>query len=729
MATTALSSSTASALASSASTSAATAATNSANAQKLITSLGAGSGVDVASLAQNLVDAERLPQQNAINTKITKNEARISGYAALSFVLNNVKTALTDLKDQSSFNAVSVTNSNSSAFSIVTNASAAEGSHSVEVVQVAKAQRDVSNGLSDPAMHLNGNAAMSLSFSMGPTSAITPTKLNTPTVLPTNESSVVTFQGLLTGESVTVAGLTFIASEDTTAADVAAAFAGLSEDPNNTPASPSNGVFVGNLAGFNASATASNGALTFSSTTTGTNVADIDLSTDAALAPTAVTTQGNPISLGSSAITFKDLTAGQSVTVAGLTFTASAATTAAQVASAFSGLSASNATPSNPSTGTFSGSLTGFNAEASQGSASLRFTVASALTDVNTMSVSAATANIQLAAGKDTPQDIVDAINASSSGITAQLVNTGDGSSSPYQLMLTGPLGSSGAFNLNTSYGSGTGSPGLTFSGTNQARQTAADAIVKVDGVAYTRSTNALSDVVTGLTINIKAPTPISTPANVDLTRDTSAIKTKIQALVTAYNDAITIFKDVSDPKSTLDTYGKTLLGDSTARTLKAQLRSMIVSPSSTPGKSIDSLAQMGLSIDQTGVMTLDATKLDSVLASNYTDVVKAFTGNQNGVSAYTVTSAGIAGDAFKKLSSILSKTGPLLSQSESATTQNTKYQADLTKLQTRMDALLLRYKKQFSSMDSLVGSINSQKTSLKSTFDGMMASLTGKSG
>jgi len=63
MATTALSSSTAAALSSSAASNAATAAaTNKANAQKLITSLGAGSGVDVASLAQNLVDAERLPK-------------------------------------------------------------------------------------------------------------------------------------------------------------------------------------------------------------------------------------------------------------------------------------------------------------------------------------------------------------------------------------------------------------------------------------------------------------------------------------------------------------------------------------------------------------------------------------------------------------------------------------------------------------------------------------------
>jgi flagellar capping protein FliD len=43
------------------------------------------------------------------------------------------------------------------------------------------------------------------------------------------------------------------------------------------------------------------------------------------------------------------------------------------------------------------------------------------------------------------------------------------------------------------------------------------------------------------------------------------------------------------------------------------------------------------------------------------------------------------------------------------------------------MDALLARYQKQFASMDSLVGSVNSQKTSLKSTFDGMMATYTNK--
>ena len=719
----ALSASTSAALASSP---AAVAAANKASAQKLISSLGAGSGVDVASLAQNLVDAEGTPQKNAINAKITKNEARISGYSALSFVLNNVKTAMTDLKDQNSFNAVTATNSNPSAFSITTNASAAEGSHSIEVTQIAKAQRNVSNGISDPAVHLNGNAAMSLAISVGPTSAITPTKVNTATVPSQTETSTVQFQDLANGESVTVAGLTFIASADTSAADVAAAFAGQSASPT-TPTSSSTGVFVGNLDGFNAGASNSGNSLVFTSVSSGTNVQDIDVQTDAALHPGVTTTQGDPGALGYSTVTFKDLKAGQSVTLAGLTFTASGAMTGTQVAAAFAGLTAGGSTPANPTTGTFSGNLSGFNAQADQGIATLRFTVASNAVAPESMAISASTANIQLAAGKDTPQDIVDAINASSAGVTAQLVNTGDGTANPYQLILTGALGTAGAFTLATNYGAGSGSPGLTFSSTNPARQVATDAIVKVDGVSFTRSNNTLADVVPGLTLSLKTPTTMSGAATVDLTRDTSSIKTKIKALVSSYNDAVTIFKEVSDPKSTLDTYGKTLVGDSTTRSLKAQLRSMMMSPSSTPGTSVGSLWQMGLSIDQTGVMSLDETKLDAVLASNYSDVVKTFTGNQNGVTAFNKNPAGIAGDAFVKITSLLSKTGPLLSQSESASTQNTKYQDDLTKLQTRMDAMLVRYQKQFASMDSLVGRVNNQKTSLKSTFDGMMASLTGK--
>jgi flagellar hook-associated protein 2 len=53
---------------------------------------------------------------------------------------------------------------------------------------------------------------------------------------------------------------------------------------------------------------------------------------------------------------------------------------------------------------------------------------------------------------------------------------------------------------------------------------------------------------------------------------------------------------------------------------------------------------------------------------------------------------------------------------------QVNKYKEDLTKLQARMDTLLIRYQKQFAVMDSMVGQNNSIKSSLKSSFEGMSA-------
>jgi flagellar hook-associated protein 2 len=114
-------------------------------------------------------------------------------------------------------------------------------------------------------------------------------------------------------------------------------------------------------------------------------------------------------------------------------------------------------------------------------------------------------------------------------------------------------------------------------------------------------------------------------------------------------------------------------------------------------------------------------------LTDNFEDVVKTMTGNTNGLSAYSTQPAGFAGEAMRKLSKLIGPNGPLLANSQNAETQNAKYQQDLTKLETRMSAMLIRYNKQFASMESLVGSVNTQKTSLKSTFEGMMAAYTNK--
>lgn len=480
-----------------------TAASNKANAQKILTSLGAGSGVDVASLAQSLVDAERLPQQNALNAKITKNESRISGFSAVSYVLSELQTAMTALKDQNSFNSLTPTNSNPSAFNVTVGATASANAHDVEVLQLAKPQRMVSYGSATASSSLNGGQAMTLNLTVG----------------------------------------------------------GVSK-----PA-------------------------------------------------------------------------------------------------------------------------------------------------------------IALAAGKDTPKDMVDAINAANSGVKAQLINTGNGTATPYQIVLTGATGSAGAFSLNIASSSGIAP--LIINSADAASQAATDAIMKVDGLTVTRSSNTVKDVVNGVTFDLKSTT--SSAATVSFARDTTGIKDRMNALVAAYNDANSMFKVVTDPKSTVDTYGATLVGDSTVRNIRHQMRSIFQGNSSTPGTSVNALWQMGIKVDETGTMSLDATKLDSALQTNFEDVVKTLTGNTNGLSGYSTQNAGFMGDGIRKITKLLGPTGPMLSQSNNADTQNTKYRDNLAKLDARMSSLLARYTKQFAAMNSFVGNTNSQKTSLKSSFDGMMAMYTNK--
>jgi flagellar hook-associated protein 2 len=318
----------------------------------------------------------------------------------------------------------------------------------------------------------------------------------------------------------------------------------------------------------------------------------------------------------------------------------------------------------------------------------------------------------------DTPAGVVDAINGSGRGYKAQLIN--DGSSSPFKVMITGANGATEGFSVSTSDTAGNAfGAGLTV----PVGYGAADASVVVDGISYTRKSNVITDIIPGVTLSLKGAT--TSAASISFDRDTTDLKTRLNTLVTAYNDFNDIVNQTTDPKSTLETYGNTLVGDSTVKSIRQQIRNLLFSPSTTPGKSMGSLSQLGYSLNEKGVLSLDATKLDAALQNNFEDVTKLFTGGYNNLSTYSSLHAGIAGDAVKKLTDLLSTTGPLTTKTNNANTENDKYRARLAALQVRMDALLARYQKQFASMDSLVGNVNAQKTSLKATFDGMMATYT----
>lgn len=321
-----------------------------------------------------------------------------------------------------------------------------------------------------------------------------------------------------------------------------------------------------------------------------------------------------------------------------------------------------------------------------------------------------------------TPTGVVDAINNSGLGLSAQLTNTGNG----YKVVVTGAAGVSNAFTIASDATTpDDATAGLNFS---TSLQSAANADLTVDGIAITSSSNAVTGAITGVTLNLVA-TNTGNPASLNLANDTSGAKTKVLALVTAYNDATSLLDEVTNPKSTLDTYGATLVGNSSVRAIRDQIRAMVTDDSSTAGASgtLAALRDIGIEVDKTGKLTTNTVTLDLALNFDFTNTVTLLSGNQENQGTYDTSDAGIAGDASKALTTMMGSSGTLSTESANATTRITKYQDDLTALQDRMTRLLERYTKQFSAMDSMVGQIKSTQTGLTSTFDGLMAMYTSK--
>lgn len=775
-----------------ASTQASVAASNRANAQKIMSSLSAGSGVDTASLAQNLVEAERGPRQNAINAKIAKNDSKITGLSAIMFMMSELKTKMAALKDKSSFNSLTVSNSQSSAFGVSTNTSAAVGSHDIRIDAIAKAKRIITP---DAMAFASPSAALSAPFNLTLRSdnpgVVTGGTLGPAAGAVSGIASGATIQGVQVGSTgAPFTGLTLTAggqqiavnlqsvSGINTLDDLKAAIEGQLAAAGATDigltvtgdaitfASATRAVTQAGLS------TVSTGAVSFGSTPSLSDFKSFKLTVDGvareivpAPGTTSLKSLAENIQSQLQQLDERDDLQVREVNGTLQVFSASGR--------ALSGLSLSNqmaiqmaptgvnaGTPvdsagANPARldGVSFGTLASVNdfkgfsitingtpqtLIPAPATATLTDLAANLQSQIRTLdgssdiTVSVVNGSLYFASASQrplttpillknsfaqTPEGVVAAINSKNAGVKAELVNTGN-ALKPYKILVTGATGVTQDFSLSSA------TPEVNFSAI-AGYERATDAVFSVNGIAMTRNNNVVTDAIAGVTLNLRSAT--TGAAILDLARDTAGLKTKMTDLVTAYNDASDLLNQVSDPKSTLDTYGATLVGDSTVRMVRQQLRSLIQGTSSTPGSSVSALWQLGFSLDEKGVMSLDSTKLDTALQSNFNDVVKSLTGNQENLSAYSNAPAGLMGDAVRKITGLLDKSGPLMSQSESVSTQNTKYQKDLTDLQTRMDALLARYTKQFAAMDTLVGQINTQKTSLKSTFDGMMAAYTNK--
>lgn len=272
----------------------------------------------------------------------------------------------------------------------------------------------------------------------------------------------------------------------------------------------------------------------------------------------ALAVDGFKISLKSekNVVTFDDLVAGETIKLGGLTFKATTAVSAANVALAFYGASSGRSdgdvvtTSETVTGGTISGTLSGWDiSDYSAVAGSVVFTSSSTgdvdnLENGGTGSLSQvtsfdaiktfSTADSATAIGSDpTVTDLADWINSLGVNVSASLV-ANDTTGSSWILMIQST--DTGIANAISSI---TGGGDISFSGI----QTAADAEFTINSLSFTRSSNTVSDIVEGVTFDFFDTTAAATVRVKSSTTDSSSI---IQNIVTTYNDLMATYKTMT---------------------------------------------------------------------------------------------------------------------------------------------------------------------------------------
>lgn len=322
------------------------------------------------------------------------------------------------------------------------------------------------------------------------------------------------------------------------------------------------------------------------------------------------------------------------------------------------------------------------------------FTSDTAVPGAGTLAIGLGASSFDITVASDTTlAGIRDAINKASDnpGITATLIKVDSGS----QLVLTSDkVGAANAISITATDTDALDGNDLTRLSTANLTsiQSAADAIIYIDGQKVTKTSNSLSDVISGVTISLKKADPLKTET-LSIALDKESAKSKVNDFIKAYNSLAGTMSSLSSYNAQTKQAGQ-LFGDATLRGVQNQIRQVLANPvQGVTG--VSTLAEIGIKTNKSGMLELDSTKLDSVIASNFEAVSQLFASGN-----------GLATRFDNVLTNYLSFDGALSSRVDGVNKQIGDINDQRDKLNLRLTAIEARYRKQFTAMDALLGQL-----------------------
>jgi flagellar hook-associated protein 2 len=306
---------------------------------------------------------------------------------------------------------------------------------------------------------------------------------------------------------------------------------------------------------------------------------------------------------------------------------------------------------------------------------------------------------IDVTDSNDSLDGIAAAINAKKAGVTASIVTDADGSA---YLSLKGATGTAQAFTLQaTTDDSGQLAQLNVGVGATGTRMTsvAQNAKLTVDGVAVERASNTISDLVSGVKLQLAGTS--TSAVSLTSSTPTDALSEAVSDFVDAYNTVLGILTTQTDPVNGV------LKSDTAANSLLRQLKTMTLAnlTGATDGTPA-TLASIGVGTNKDGTLSLDSTALTKALTNTPQAVESMFAFSANGSTGLDAVLSSLTTAATNTTYGLGASTASYTAAQSTITDQ----QSDLTDQES---AMTTRLTSQFASMQSIVSSYKSTQSFL----------------
>jgi len=320
---------------------------------------------------------------------------------------------------------------------------------------------------------------------------------------------------------------------------------------------------------------------------------------------------------------------------------------------------------------------------------------------------SRAAVDVQIPAGATMAQ-ARDAINAAKAGVSASLVDDGNGAR---LVIRSDATGASNAFRI-----SATGDAGVTAlafdprspaaTGTSMTL-TPRDAEAVVDGLTVRSATNKLEDVIAGVVVDLRKADPGKT-VDIEVATDNEALRTSVQKFVSAWNDLNRTISEQTkyDPSSKV---AGALQGNGTVVSAQRQLRAILTS--AVPGAGLQRLSDAGIEFQRDGSLSIKESKFGAALATpdRLRELFAA-----NGADAAT---DGLARRFGTLLTSMLGVDGAISSAADGLRGQQERINDRQEAFELRMTLVEARLRRQYTALDSQLSQYGSASSLFTSKF------------